>query len=137
MVFWETSRYQVIWTATMVYMSSRHLKTTVFTKSREDFEWPFLKVFLPFVLLGSACGLPSGRGSRGNTPLHLAAREGHDFVVKQLLQAKAAVDVKSDEGRGLGRGLGGKPYEGWDHCGRKWMKMLMVQVFCDHHHILS
>ena len=55
--------YQIIWTATAVDMAfsansvpSRHLKTTMFIKSREDFEWPFLKVFLPFVLLGSACG---------------------------------------------------------------------------------
>ena len=82
----------------------------------------FLRLFLPFVSLGSACGLASGRGSRGYTPLHLAARaefgshEGLHSVVEQLLDAKAAVDAHDNKGRGLGRGLGGKPLGAWDHC---------------------
>ena len=54
--------------------------------------------------------LASSRGSRGFTPLHLAALKGPDSVVQGLLEAKAAVDVKdNDYGRSLGRGFGGKP----------------------------
>ena len=59
--------------------------------------------------LGSACVLAAGRSSRGKTPLHFAAQTGHDSVVEQLLEAKAAVDVKeNDKGRFLRRGFGGK-----------------------------
>ena len=94
--------------------TQKHLKSTMFLKFRENFKRPqfaklrllrcphFLRVFLPFVLLGSACGLASGRGSRGYTPLHLAARAGHDSVVERLLEAKAAVDAKDKDSRGLG-----------------------------------
>ena len=90
-------------------MASRHLKPTMF-------DWPppkfrllrhqnFLKVFLPLVPLGSPCELgPWGRGSRGETPLHYAARDGHVSVVERLLEAKAAVEAKeNNRGRGLGR----------------------------------
>ena len=80
--------------------------------------------FLPFVPLGSACGLASGRGSRGNTPLHLAAREGHDCVVERLLEAKAAMGANNKKGRGLGRGLGGEPLEGGIIV-RQWIKMFI------------
>ena len=59
--------------------------------------------------LGSACVLSSGRASRGKTPLHFAAQTGHDSVVEQLLEAKAAVDVKeNDNGRFLRRGFAGE-----------------------------
>ena len=53
----------------------------------------------------------SGRGSRGRTPLHWAGREGHDSVVERLLEAKAAVDAKDSNGRGLGGGFKKKPHE--------------------------
>ena len=72
------------------------------------FEMPkFSQSFLLFVPLGSACGLASGRGSRGRTPLHFAAGRGRESVVERLLEAKAAVDAQNKEGRGLGGGLGG------------------------------
>ena len=63
--------------------------------------------FLPFVPLGSACGLASGRGSRGWTPLLVAAEQGHDSLVERLLEAKAAVDAQNKFGRGLGGGYWG------------------------------
>ena len=69
--------------------------------------------FLPFRSVGFC--LPSlGHGasaSRGKTPLHFAAAKGHVSVLQRLLEAKAAVDAKENNGgRGLGRGiLGGKP----------------------------
>ena len=103
---------------------------TMFLKSREVFEWPqfpkfrllrrqnFLKDFLPLVPLGSACGLgPQGRGSRGDTPLHYAANYGHVSAVERLLEAKAAVDAKNEDGRGLGRGFAGENVlRQWDCC---------------------
>jgi len=59
--------------------------------------------------MGSACGLgPRGCGSRGDTPLHLAAWKGAEQIVQRLLEAKAALDAKNNMGRGLGRGFGGK-----------------------------
>ena len=52
---------------------------------------------------------PLGRGSRGSTPLHFAARKGAEPVVQRLLEAKAAVDAENNDGRGLGpRIWGGK-----------------------------
>ena len=90
------------------------LKTTLFltVSPGRIFEWPqFPKLrllrcpnFLPFIPLGSARGLASGRGSRGQTPLHIAAAKGHDSVVQRLLQAKAAVDAKDEDSHGLGGG---------------------------------
>ena len=69
----------------------------------------FLRFFLPFRSVGfclRALG-PSGRGSRGATPLHLAAVYGHVSAVARLIEAKAAVDVQDNDGRGLGtKGLG-------------------------------
>ena len=52
---------------------------------------------------------PLGHGSRGKTPLHFAAQTGHDSVVEQLLEAKAAVDVKeNDNGLFLRGGFAGE-----------------------------
>ena len=62
--------------------------------------------------LGSACGLTSGGGSRGRTPLHFAAEKGAEGIVQRLLEAKAAVDVQEkSQGRGLGLGFVGDPHE--------------------------
>ena len=82
---------------------SRHVKPTMF--HRELFEWlQFPKFRLP---LDSASGR---RGSRGATPLHWAAGNGHVSAVERLIEAKATVDAKDKNGRGLGtKGLGGKP----------------------------
>ena len=112
-------------------------------KFRENFKHPqfaklrllrcphFLRVFLPFVLLGSACGLASGRGSRGYTPLHLAAHAGHDSVVQRLLEAKAAMDVKNDVGRGLGLGLGGNDIMRRGIVVSKWLKYWWFKCFVE------
>ena len=89
----------------------------------------FLKVFLHLVPLNSACGLGIwGRGSQGLTPLHAAAWQGHEVVVERLLEAKAAVDAKEKDGRGLGRGFGEENLlRQWDSC-EEAGGMLMVQV---------
>ena len=74
-------------------------------------------MFSEFSPLGSVefcLRLASGSGSRGNTPLHIAAREGSDSVVQRLLEAKAAVDAEDGFRRGLGEGFEGKPLEAWD-----------------------
>ena len=89
----------------------------MFRKFREELEWPqfpkipflrcqnFLRSFLPFRSVGfclRALG-PSGRGSRGSTPLHWAAQEGRVSAVARLIEATAAVDVQdNNNGRGLG-----------------------------------
>ena len=86
---------------------------------REDFEWPqFPKLWLlrcpkfvseffsPSFRWVLPAAWPRVRGSRGCTPLHYAANKGHDSVVARLLEAEAAVDAKSNTGRGLGGGFG-------------------------------
>ncbi len=91
-------------------MNSRHLKILSGHNIQNlDFEAPkFCQSFSPFRSVGLFClrAWPGGRGSRGNTPLHKAAFYGHVVAVQRLLEAKAAVDAKTDEGRGLGRGFG-------------------------------
>ena len=43
---------------------------------------------------------PSLRGKNGNTPLHLAARGGHEEIVKVLLdQPSVEVDAKDNSGK--------------------------------------
>ena len=37
-------------------------------------------------------------------------------MVKRLLEAKAAVDAKDLDSRGLGGGFGGKSHEAWNCC---------------------
>ena len=78
---------------------------------------------LPFRWVLPAGFGPSGRGSRGETPLHLAARLGHVSTVERLIEAAAAVDAKENNGRGLGtKDLGGKTFlRQWDLYVRKWM----------------
>ena len=64
-------------------------------KISSDFFSPSFRWVLP-------AAWPRAAASRGATPLHLAASEGHDSVVQPLLEAKAAVDAQNTEGRGLG-----------------------------------
>ena len=111
--------------------SSMH-KITISHKSREDRvskTWTNLRC-PKFSQSVSPCGVASGGGSRGSIPLHLAAEQGADSVVQQLLEANAAVDAKNNMGRGLGRGLrfNGKPHEALDRC-QEVDPMLIVQVF--------
>ena len=94
----------------------------MFLNLSEELEWPqfpklrllrrqnFLKVFLPFRSVGFCLrGLGHGAAaSRGNTPLHFAARNGHESVVQRLIEAKAAVDAENKSGRGLGRRIFGR-----------------------------
>jgi len=103
-------------------MTSRHIKTTMLIKFRGIWpQFPELRFraaqsshsFFPFLPLGSACGLVSCCGSRGSTPQHFAAWDGHESVVKRLLVAKAAVDAKDEDGRGLGRGFRGDLLRHW------------------------
>ena len=99
------------------------------------FEVPkFSQIFspLPFRWVLPAGFGPSGRGSRGETPLHYAAAKGRVSAVARLIEAKAAVDAKANRGRGLGtRDFGGgKPSWGngiftW---GSGW-KVDSIQVF--------
>ena len=110
----------------------------MFRKFREEFECPhfpklpllrcpnFLRFFLPFRSVGfclRALG-PSGRGSRGTTPLHHAAANGKVSAVARLIEARAAVDVQDNTGRGLGtKDLGRKTFlRQWDLYVKKWMK---------------
>ena len=80
------------------------------TSKTSTFELPkiFSEFFSPSFRWVFACGLASGFGSRGQTPLHWAARSGRDSVVQRLLEAKAAVDAKDKTSRGLGGGFGGE-----------------------------
>ena len=80
------------------------------------FEVPkFSQIFspLPFRWVLPAGFGPSGRGSRGRTPLHRAAFYGQVSAVARLIEAAAVVDVQDKYGRGLGtRDFGGgKPLE--------------------------
>ena len=52
------------------------------------------------------CWLALGHGLWGSTPLHFAAWDAHVLVVERLLEAKAAMDAKDADGRGLGQGFG-------------------------------
>ena len=79
---------------------------------------------LPFRWVLPAGFGPSGRGSRGWTPLHYAAAEGHVSAVERLIEATAAVDAQENDGRCLGRRiLRGKTFlRQWDLYVKKWMK---------------
>ena len=128
-------------------MALRHLETTVFLNFSEDFEWPqfpnlpllrcqhFLKVFLPFRSAGFCLrGLGHGATtSRGQTPLHWAAEEGHVSAVERLIEAKAAVDAEEEDGCGLGRRILGRenPLEAMGSLRDEVDEMLMVQVILD------
>ena len=80
------------------------------------FEVPkFFPNFSPLRSVAFCPWLASGCGSRGQTPLHYAANKGHESVVQRLLEAKAAVDAKDKDGRGLGGGYwGGNLMRPWD-----------------------
>ena len=45
-------------------------------------------------------------GARGETALHVAARNGRAFVVERLISAGATVDAVVKDGRGPGRFFG-------------------------------
>ena len=63
---------------------------------------------------------PRAAASRGNTPLHLAVFNGRDSVVQRLLEAKAAVDAKDVDSRGLRGGYWcGNLMKPWDSVVRK------------------
>ena len=64
-----------------------------------------------------------GRGSWGGGPLHLAAGQGRDSVVQQLLEAKADVDATDKDSRGLGGGFG--------MVVRKWIECWWFKCFVD------
>ena len=104
----------------------------MFLKSREEFELlrcqNFLKVFLPWVL---PAALGFGPGLRGQTPLHWAAFQGHVSILERLIEAKAAVDVKENYGRGLGRRIWGWKtlLRKWDFYVRKWMECWWFKLF--------
>ena len=71
-------------------------------------------------------GLASGRGSRGE-----AAQKGGEGIVQLLLEAKAAVDAKRNDGRSLGRRIWGEALlRQWDRC-EEMDETLMVQVISD------
>ena len=80
-----------------------------------------------------------GRGSRGETPLHAAAENGQELVVQRLIEAKAAVDAKTNEGRGLGRRILGREnlLEAMGSLREEVDEMLMVEVFSGQMHSLS
>ena len=82
-------------------------------KFSENFFSPWFRWVLPVAW-------PRAAASRGATPLHWAANNGHDSVAERLLEAKAGVDAQDDKCRGLGGGYwGGKSHETWDSVVRK------------------
>ena len=98
------------------------------------FEVPkFSQIFspLPFRWVLPAGFGPSGRGSRGETPLHYAAANGRVSAVARLIEAKAAVDAKANNGRGLGtKDLGEENLlEAMGTLHEEVDEMLMVQGF--------
>ena len=77
------------------------------------FEVPkFFQSCSPFRSVGFCLrGLGHGTtASRGRTPLHYAAENGHIAGIERLIEAKAAVDAKTKSGRGLGRRIWGREH---------------------------
>ena len=75
-------------------------------------EWSFLGLFHAFSTVARSssprCQALGASALRGWTALHRAAQEGHGSVVALLLQHKADLEVKEDDGPGARGGRAGR-----------------------------